>query len=223
MVVTEKIERYYELKEGNSTRDMSKLHVSNTRKCPREVYFKFKGYESDKVGSRIMRLFDNGDSYHQRMMKALYESGIEIVSAETNIPENDLVQGRCDCIISLDGENFVLDFKSASSTSFYYIQQGQEKDVYVSQLNLYMHFLGIKKGILLYENKDTQELYEKVYDYDPKRAEKDLKDLKDLDNCIKETKVPEVPDEDFLQFGKSDKKICDYCSYREVCDAEEKN
>ena len=41
----------------------------------------------------------------------------------------------------------------------------------VFQIQLYMHYFNIKKGILLYIDKDQQEMKEFMLDYDQKMVE----------------------------------------------------
>ncbi len=85
------------------------------------------------------------------------------------------------------------------------------KDENVDQLQLYLHFFKIKKGILLYVNKDNQELKEFAIDYNPSRAKALLESLSKLkeqiDSNIIPSRLPEWPDN----------WQCQYCQFKEVC------
>ena len=85
------------------------------------------------------------------------------------------------------------------------------KEENVDQVQLYMHFFKVKKGILLYVNKDNQELKEFVLDYNPLRAENLIENLKQLkvkiDSDIVPSRIPTYP---------SDWQ-CQYCAFKEIC------
>jgi len=51
---------------------------------------------------------------------------------------------------------------------------------YINQLQLYLHFFKIKKGVILYVNKDTQALKEFFLDYDAAKCNWLLDDLKEI-------------------------------------------
>lgn len=80
-----------------------------------------------------------------------------------------------------------------------------------NQVQLYMHYFKIKKGILLYVDKDRLQLKEFVVDYNKERAEKLIKDLVELKTKIDSDTIParitEYPDD----------WQCKYCAFREIC------
>ena len=68
-----------------------------------------------------------------------------------------------------------------------------------------------KKGILLYVNKDTQELKEFIVNYDKKRA---LSLLDALTTLKKEIDSNIIPDQ---LSDYPDNWQCQYCQFKEVC------
>jgi len=75
-----------------------------------------------------------------------------------------------------------------------------------------MHFFNIKKGILLYLDKDRQELKEFIFDYDKKTAEALLENFMSTKSRIEMNVVPQaLPD-----YPKDWQ--CRYCCYKEICD-----
>src|SRR3989344_5544351 len=73
--------------------------------------------------------------------------------------------GKCPrAILCMGSENYVLDIKSINSMLFRKLTAPKEENIY--QVQLYMHYFNIKKGMLLYVDKDQQELKEFIFDYD---------------------------------------------------------
>jgi len=102
-----------------------------------------------------------------------------------------------------------VDFKSMNSLVFKNLDQPKEDNV--NQLQLYLNFFKIPKGILLYINKDTLELKEFLVEYNPAITQKLLKDLSDLKSKIDSNIIPDrIPD--FPENWQ-----CQYCQFREIC------
>ena len=87
----------------------------------------------------------------------------------------------------------------------------EPKEENIDQIQLYLHFFKIAKGILLYVNKDTQGLKEFLVDYEPKRAQSLLANLANLktkiDSNIVPERIPIYPDD----------WQCQYCQFKEIC------
>lgn len=87
----------------------------------------------------------------------------------------------------------------------------EPKEENINQVQLYLHFFDIKKGILLYVNKDNQDLKEFVINYDKKRSELLIEDLMHLKKKIDLDVVPER-----IPTHPKDWQ-CQYCQFRELC------
>ena len=186
------------------------FYVTDAGKCGRAVFFKFKNAPRANMEPKVLRMFDHGDYIHQLIMKPLLSiRDINVVAAEINIPPQELISGRADAIIS-DGRNlYVLDIKSMNSMIFRNLAEPKEENI--DQLQLYLHYFKIPKGILLYVNKDSQELKEFVVNYDEKRAKSLLADLSELKKKIDSDIVPE------RLFSWPDDWQCQYCQFKEIC------
>jgi CRISPR/Cas system-associated exonuclease Cas4 (RecB family) len=121
-----------------------------------------------------------------------------------------LISGRADVIISDGKDLYVVDIKSMNSMIFKSLQEPKEENV--KQLQLYLHFFKVSKGILLYINKDTQELKEFMIDYDSKQANRLLKELSNLKKKIESNVIPPRLSDYPVNWQ------CRYCQYRDVCD-----
>jgi len=88
----------------------------------------------------------------------------------------------------------------------------EPKEENVDQVQLYLHYFKIPKGILLYVDKDKLELKEFLVNYDKNRAEDLLKKLSDIKNKIDKNIIPSrIP-------GYPDDWQCGFCSFRGICD-----
>lgn len=207
-MLKELINKYYsELKKD---REQHHFYITDAGKCPRAVFFKFKKAPAEEMEPRVLMMFDHGDHIHQLVMKPLLGiRGIQVVAAEVKIPPQELITGRADAILSDGKELYVLDIKSINGQIFKSLVQPKEE--HINQVQLYLHFFKQKKGILLYVNKDTQELKEFLVDYDPKIPQFLLEKLNDLKTKIEKNTVPDrIPE-------WPDNWQCQYCQFKEIC------
>jgi CRISPR/Cas system-associated exonuclease Cas4 (RecB family) len=207
-MLKELIDKYY-LENQREDRIQTKFYISDAGRCPRQLFFKFKQAPKEKLEPRIMRIFEAGELLHNYIYSVLYQAKIGAVT-EITIPEQKLVSGRADAIVCIDGVNYLLDIKSINSMKFKYLKAPKPEDVW--QVQLYMHFFNIKKGILLYLDKDRQELKEFIFDYSKKTSEALLDNFRQTKKRIEINIVPQaLPD-----YPKDWQ--CRYCSYKEICD-----
>jgi CRISPR/Cas system-associated exonuclease Cas4 (RecB family) len=134
---------------------------------------------------------------------------VRVITAEVDIAPQEIVSGRADAILSDKKDLYVLDIKSMNSMVFKNLEEAKEENI--NQLQLYLHFFKVPKGILLYVNKDTQELKEFLVSYNPKIAENLLKDLADLKTKIDSNVIPA------RILAYPDDWQCKYCAFREIC------
>ena len=207
-MLKELINKFY--LERQKDKEQHHIYITDAGKCPRATFFKFKKAPRESLEARVLRLFDHGDSIHRLIMKPLFSiREIRVVASEVDIPPQDLIRGRADAIIS-DGKNlYLLDIKSMNSMVFKGLEEPKEENI--DQIQLYLHFFKIKKGILLYVNKDTQELKEFLIDYDPVRAKNLLKDLIQLKTKIDSNIIPSRLSD------WPDNWQCKYCQFRDIC------
>lgn len=197
--------------DRNKDRTQTSFYVSQAGKCPRQIFFKFKNAPKKELEANILRLFDHGDHIHQLIMKPLLSTrDIHVVASEVNIPPQQLVRGRADAIVSDGKKLYVVDIKSMNSMMFQKMTEPKKDNV--DQLQFYLHYFKIPRGILLYVDKDKLQLKEFLVEYDEKRTKELLAGLKKLQKQIEAEKVPaRIP-----QYPA--KWPCGYCEYREICD-----
>lgn len=208
LMLKELIDKFYLDKQKD--KEQHRFYITDAGRCPRAIFFKFKKAPKEEMEARVLRMFDHGDYIHQLIMKSLFAvREVRVVASEVDIGPQEIISGRADAIISDKKDLYVLDIKSMNSMIFKNLSQPKEENI--DQIQLYLHFFKIPKGILLYVNKDTQELKEFVVNYNPQRAENLLKDLVNLKGKIDKDLVPER-----LVTWPEDWQ-CQYCQFREIC------
>lgn len=207
-MLKEVIDKFY--LDNQEYREQSHFYITDAGKCGRALFFKFKNVPKKEMEARILRMFDHGDYIHQLIMKSLIGArDIHIIASEIKIPAQELVSGRADAIISDGKRQYVLDIKSMNSMIFRNLTRPKEENI--NQIQLYLHFFEISKGILLYVSKDTQDLKEFLVDYDEKRAQNLLSGLVEIKEKIDSDIVPCR-----ISSHPSDWQ-CKYCQYKAIC------
>ncbi len=205
-MLKELIDEFY--LENQKNREQTRFYITDAGKCPRAVFLKFKNAPKEPIDARLMRIFEHGELIHRNIFNILYRLKIGCTT-EIRIPEQEIVSGRADAILCMNNENYVLDIKSINSMLFRKLENPKEENIY--QIQLYMHFFGIKKAILLYVDKDQQNLKEFFVDYDENLC-KDLMDkFYDLKGKIEKDIMPER----LSDYPKNWQ--CVYCQYKDVC------
>jgi len=202
------LDREREKKERRE-RERTQFYVSEVGKCPRTVFFRFKQAPAREVEAERLRLWEHGNYIHQLILRPLFSLRL-VRATEIEIPPQEIIVGRADAIISLGGEPYVLDIKSISGRmNLERMEQPKLEDSY--QIQLYLHYFGIKKGILLYLNKDTQELKEFLVNYNNELVEKLLAGFEKLKSKIESNIIP-LRLRDFPENWQ-----CQYCEFKEIC------
>mgnify|MGYP001617259992 CR=1 FL=1 len=207
-MLKELIDKFYLSREKD--REQRHFYITDAGKCPRSLFFKFKKAPREAMEAKVLRMFDHGDYIHQLIMKPLFGMReINVVASEVNIPPQELISGRADAILSDGKELYVLDIKSMNSMIFRNLAEPKEENI--DQIQLYLHYFKIPRGILLYVNKDTQELKEFEISYSANRALALLNNLNALKTKIDANTIPD------RMIGYPDDWQCKYCQFKEIC------
>jgi len=207
-MLKELIDKFYLDKQRD--KEQQHFYITDAGRCARALFFKFKNAPRREMEPSVLRLFDHGDHMHQLIMKPLLSiRDVHVVASEVNIPPQEIVSGRSDAIIS-DGKSlYVLDIKSMNSMIFDKLSEPKAENV--DQIQLYLHYFKIPKGILLYVNKNSLELKEFVVDY---KKEKALELLQRLAETKSKIDAGVIPDR---LANYPDDWQCRYCQFREIC------
>ncbi len=205
-MLKELIDQFY--LENQKNKEQTRFYITDAGKCPRAVFFKFKNAPREPIDARIMRIFEHGENIHRSIFNILYRLRLGVVT-EIPIPSQEIISGRADAILCMGNENYVLDIKSMNSMIFRKLLAPKEDNVY--QIQLYLHFFNIKKGILLYVDKDSQDIKEFFVDYD----EVLCKDLLDKFYALKDKVEANTVPEKLPDYPKNWQ--CNYCAFKSVC------
>lgn len=204
------IKEVFSVENGNHS-SSGKFSISSIGGCWRKKYLELKGLWKDEYDSKTMRAFAIGDMFHQNTVKTLMEKGhslnLSVVACEVNIPEQHYISGRADIIVSnnISGEQFVADVKSCGWWTYNNISKGIVPENYKNQLLLYLHFFKIKKGYLLFCEKEKGLVEEVLVEYDEKKALSLIKDIEDFFKNYVEKDIEPPPCDGSNPFG------CDVC------------
>jgi len=205
-MLKELIDKFY--LDQQRDREQTRFYITDAGKCPRAVFFKFKNAPREKLDARILRIYEHGEYLHRNIFNILYRLKIG-VTTEVSIPAKEIVSGRADAILCINHENYVLDIKSINSMIFRNLTAPKDENLY--QLQLYLHYFDIKKGILLYIDKDQQNIKEFIVDYNPEIVHSLLKSFEELKGKVESDIVPAaLPD-------YPDNWQCNYCQFKEIC------
>ena len=205
-MLKELIDKFYE--ENQRNKEQTRFYVTDAGKCPRAVFFRFKNAPREPVEARIMRIFENGEHIHRNIFNILYRLRIG-VTTEIPIPPQEIISGRADAILCINNENYVLDIKSMNSMIFRKLMEPKEENVY--QIQFYLHYFNIKKGILLYIDKDQQEIKEFVVEYDETLVKSLLDKFYALKADVEANKIPAR----MAEYPRNWQ--CNYCQFKDVC------
>jgi CRISPR-associated protein Cas4 len=205
-MLKELIDKFYI--DQQECRIQDHFYISDAGKCPRAVFFKFKSAPCVDLTPRMLRIFEKGEYIHRNVVNVLTTMGV-LVASEIEIPHSHLISGRADALLSIDNQLYVLDIKSINNRGFKALKKAKED--HVLQLQLYLHFFNIKKGMLLYVDKDQQELKEFIISYDKKKVKELLDGFKKLRDKIDKDSIPRRID------PKLKHAQCFFCSYKEIC------
>jgi CRISPR/Cas system-associated exonuclease Cas4 (RecB family) len=184
-MLKELIDQFY--LDQQRDKEQTRFYISDVGKCSRSIFFKFKNAPGEKMDARLLRIYERGEYLHRNIFNILYRLKIGLTT-EVNIPAQEIISGRADAILCINHENYVLDIKSMNSMVFKNLDEPKEENVY--QVQLYLHYFNIKKGILLYIDKDQQNIKEFEINYDEKLVRSLLKEFEDLKKKIESNTIP---------------------------------
>jgi hypothetical protein len=155
-------------REGRSIEHHS---PSSAGACLRQQMFTFWGFKGEQVDDPFLKaIFDDGNWRHLRwhlIFKRMERQGLlKVVAIEKRILYRPwLLGGTPDDVLDIPIPNgnirVVVDIKGANNDKFKWVQNSNAPiDGHEWQLHAYMMALRLGRGIIWYENKNTQEYHE---------------------------------------------------------------
>ena len=144
-----------------------RLSPSSVAGCQRQAVFKFAGVEvKNRTDPDFELLMEEGKWHHHKwqtrfadMQIVLGKDRFKLISIEQAVQIPELyVAGSSDALVRINGKKWVIDFKSINTFGFNYVYQNHApKEEHVKQVLSYCVAHGIKRGMLLYDHKDSKD------------------------------------------------------------------
>jgi CRISPR-associated exonuclease Cas4 len=196
-------------------KQLGRYYPSEIGFCMRKTWYSYKFPQ--ETTADLVKIFQAGNMIHNfvaDVLKSEKTPEVELLQSEVPFRENIkdfVVSGRADdlLIVKADNKKVLVEVKS---TSMIKCVDGPS-DLHELQLQIYMHFLGIQNGLILYIEKNT--LQSKVFEveYDKDKVEKTLKRFDILHEKLKNDTLPAAE----AKKDKNKEWMCKYCEYEERC------
>lgn len=189
--------------------------VYGNGKCPRYWYYAFSGAEfSDDADAYAVANMSNGTLSHERIQKAMMDSGVMIEDEVKIINEDPPIFGYADGMLTWEDENLVAEIKTMREESFQYRKNTNKAPSYhLEQILLYMKVLKMAKGVLIYESKNSHELHIIIVDVSPEYiawVDQAFDWMKEVRKSWDDGVLPMKP-------YRSNSKVCKGCPVKETC------
>jgi CRISPR/Cas system-associated exonuclease Cas4 (RecB family) len=129
--------------------------------CVRFWWYKFHGVEFPvNHNARLQRIFDTGHSVHERIVSYFDGMGV-LMAVEEPVPQREgcpPISAYIDAIIDWDGP-VVVEIKSTNHEGFAMRQHFKKPtEDHMRQIQWYLHYKNLDRGLVIYENKNNQEI-----------------------------------------------------------------
>lgn len=218
---------------------LGKFYPSSIGRCKRSVAYQMMGYPTKPIPGQNLLIMANGTGFHDRM-EAIFEKMGILIAPELSLKDEDLrISGRSDAIIwnylLPEGEEpaeeitlfdakekekvvyqgpanhiLIVEFKSIKNKNFAKLPKSKPDKKHEMQLQLYFYLTGIRRGMVYYENKDTQESKYFLVEYNEQLVEQVKADIKFILDYVDRQELPEKE-------GNALDIMCRYCDFRNLC------
>jgi hypothetical protein len=146
--------------EKQEKKPFNRFFPSSAGQCPRSVQYNMMGLMPDDIDDQSRRRMDNGNYMHLRY-GAYFKSVNKLIEEEPAFRmdmDGVFVSGRGDLIVADSlGNKTLIELKSINDRKFKLILKKPDFCHYL-QWNICSKALNYPTGIILYENKNTQEI-----------------------------------------------------------------
>jgi CRISPR/Cas system-associated exonuclease Cas4 (RecB family) len=187
--------------------------------CPRYWNIAFAGAEfADDRNPYSVANMSSGTMSHERIQNAMLSSGLAKEVERKIVCEDPPIFGYGDVILDLDeveDEEVVGEIKTMREESFAHRKAtGKAPTYHLVQLLIYMKVLKLRRGVLIYENKNSHEIVlipvEINGDY-IQWADQLFEWLREVKKASDDEQLPTKP-------YRSNSKICKNCPVKAACD-----
>lgn len=201
------------LARGMSYKKLGRYYPSDIGNCLRKTWYSYKNPKP--TDTALIRIFEAGNMLHNFIEEVIKsEKNPEIELLESEVPfklekQEFVISGRIDdlMLVKIENKKVLVEVKSCK-----YLPKELKKE-HESQLQLYMHAVGIHDGILLYVQKDNLQTKCFEMKHDSEKVQKILERFEELHSSLTHNQIPKAEakhDPDMIW-------LCDKCSWKEEC------
>lgn len=211
---------------GQETAERIGLHASNiivsdNKWCLRQqvLSLMYKQLQGEQYSAGLRRIFAEGDAVHEKWQRLLLRAGY----AQPEDLDRTRFNAKYRVSYTPDGIIYVPEFYEGKmvleikSVNTYQFQKMGKHPSASKQCQFYMMQEGIDKGVVLCEDKNTQDFKLEVYDYQPEVTAPFEKRLKDVKQAYKEVQSTKRMVTRPADAKGPDCKRCHECPMREAC------
>ena len=195
------------------------------KECPRALWYGFRHCGRPSFDGRMLRLFQTGHLAEFRFVEELRGIGCEVHEVDPNTGEQFAVKaigghfrGHLDGValgVPEDPKTWhLVEMKTHSSKSFADLKRKGlkgSKPVHYSQMAVYMKLTGLKRGLYIAANKDTDELWTCRLRWEEGVADDAQRLMDRAERIVKAAQPPE-------RIGDSaDHFNCKWCDHADRC------
>lgn len=188
--------------------------------CPRYWYLAFEGNEWENKNTGLnYATMNSGSDRHTRLQEALKESGILEWTEQVMQYDDPPIFGYADAMVKIDDKLVLLEIKTTTDESYrYHVQTNTASRYHIEQLLIYMKILKQQVGAIVYENKNTYELF--VVPVVANQSHIDFVNywfdwMKKVRKAFDDKQLPE-------RGYRQNSKVCKGCPVEKICDSREK-
>ena len=208
-----------EVQEDNfKDKSILKIGASSIgQECMRALYYTYHDYPTNKIDSRLHRLFFRGKLEEAHLIAYLKMMGFKVHATDDQGRQyffNDMeghFAGHCDGLIEFEDTILLLEMKTMNDKSFINTQRNGCKAAhprYYSQMQVYMGYFGLKYALFMAVNKNNDEILLEVVEYDSLEFLICKNKAREIIEAENEENLPKLTASDYR---------CRYCNYRDVC------
>lgn len=196
------------IKEKKKTITSSFLPASITE-CPRRLCYKITYYYMDNSPYDTIA----ADHIAKKWVKYLEKcKGIRVINSHVIVSDEHFqVAGIIDSIIDIDDEIMVFKVKEINDDSFKTIQSSGALRRDVVEIMVYMWLAEMKSGLLVYENKNNNDVISFRIDYYQSIIQAVKKLCEVVINHKKQGVLPNRP------YDSSNGEECNICEFKQQC------
>lgn len=182
-------------------RPHGRLSPSSLGGCKREAVLKFLGVKGKiKLDPDLEMIFEDGNWRHHKwqalfldMQRVLGRDRFRVVSFESDAILPDLfVAGSLDVHIIVNGKHYIIDIKGINDYGFKRVCVDQDAPMpkHVDQLTAYMKAKKVRRGIILYENKNNNHTKSFLVTYSKEQWKEVVTWADDVITALEQQRLP---------------------------------